>query len=208
MKEAVRPEILQEALDQTMEKYPLFQAVLRKGLFWFYLERRDIRPVAREETKPPCSRLYIPDKKSLLFEVTYYQNRINFEVYHALTDGTGAMNFLLELVQNYLILAVPEAGLPRISTEEKITAGDQEEDSFSQYYTSDSPKTKKKKPSAVRLKGEKLAHNEMQILEVAVPVKEILKRARFYGASVTAFLSAVFICAIHEEIPEAGRKSR
>lgn len=206
LKEAVRPEILQEALDQTMEKYPLFQAVLRKGLFWFYLERRDIRPVAREETKPPCSRLYIPDKKSLLFEVTYYQNRINFEVYHALTDGTGAMNFLLELVQNYLILAVPEAGLPRISTEEKITAGDQEEDSFSQYYTSDSPKTKKKKPSAVRLKGEKLAHNEMQILEVAVPVKEILKRARFYGASVTAFLSAVFICAIHEEIPRSRQK--
>ena len=206
LKEAVRPEILHEALDQTMEKYTLFQAVLRKGLFWFYLERRDIRPVAREETKPPCSRLYIPDKKSLLFEVTYYQNRINFEVYHALTDGTGAMNFLLELVQNYLILAVPEAGLPRISTEEKITAGDQEEDSFSQYYTSDSPKTKKKKPSAVRLKGEKLAHNEMQILEVAVPVKEILKRARFYGASVTAFLSAVFICAIHEEIPRSRQK--
>ena len=206
LKEAVRPEILQEALDQTMEKYPLFQAVLRKGLFWFYLERRDIRPVAREETKPPCSRLYIPDKKSLLFEVTYYQNRINFEVYHALTDGTGAMNFLLELVQNYLILAVPEAGLPRISTEEKITAGDQEEDSFFQYYTSDSPKTKKKKPSAVRLKGEKLAHNEMQILEVAVPVKEILERARFYGASVTAFLSAVFICAIHEEIPRSRQK--
>ena len=206
LKEAVRPEILQEALDQTMEKYPLFQAVLRKGLFWFYLERRDIRPVAREETKPPCSRLYIPDKKSLLFEVTYYQNRINFEVYPALTDGTGAMNFLLELVQNYLILANPEAGLSRAVSEETITAGDQEEDSFSQYYTSDSPKTKKKKPSAVRLKGEKLAHNEMQILEVAVPVKEILERARFYGASVTAFLSAVFICAIHEEIPRSRQK--
>ena len=163
LKEAVRPEILQEALDQTMEKYPLFQAVLRKGLFWFYLERRDIRPVAREETKPPCSRLYIPDKKSLLFEVTYYQNRINFEVYHALTDSTGAMNFLLELVQNYLILANPEAGLSRAVSEETITAGDQEEDSFSQYYTSDTPKNKKKKPSAVRLKGEKLAHDEMEI---------------------------------------------
>ena len=29
------------ALDQAMEKYPLFQAVLRKGLFWFYLEHRE-----------------------------------------------------------------------------------------------------------------------------------------------------------------------
>ena len=133
LKEPVQPEILQSALDQTMEKYPLFQAVLRKGLFWFYLERRDIRPLAAEEKKPPCSRLYIPDKKSLLFEVTYYENRINFEVFHALTDGTGAMNFLLELVQNYLILAHPDDGIPRIPEKEEITPGDQEEDSFSQY---------------------------------------------------------------------------
>ena len=42
LKEEVNGEILQAALDQTMEKYPLFQAVLRKGLFWFYLEHRDI----------------------------------------------------------------------------------------------------------------------------------------------------------------------
>ena len=81
--EEISPRILQDALDRTMEKYPLFQVVLRKGLFWFYLERRDIRAVAKEEKKPPCSRLYIPDKKSLLFEVSYYENRINFEVYHA-----------------------------------------------------------------------------------------------------------------------------
>ena len=94
LREAVDEEILQKALEETMEKYPLFQAVLRKGLFWFYLEHRDIRPVVKKEKKPPCSRLYIPDKKSLLFEVSYHENRINFEVYHALTDGTGAMYFL------------------------------------------------------------------------------------------------------------------
>lgn len=206
LKETVQPELLQEALDQTMEKYPLFQAVLRKGLFWFYLERRDIRPLAREEKKPPCSHLYIPDKKSLLFEVTYFQNRINFEVYHALTDGTGAVNFLKELVQNYVILAHPEEKIPRILPEEKITARDQEEDSFSQYYSSDSPKNKKKNPAAVRLKGEKLAHSEMQILEISIPVKEMLEKARSYGASVTAFISAALIWAIHEEIPRSRQK--
>ena len=76
--------------------------VLRKGLFWFYLEHRDIRPIVKEEKKPPCSRLYVPDKKNLLFQVSYYEKRINFEVFHALTDGTGAMHFLQELVINYL----------------------------------------------------------------------------------------------------------
>lgn len=59
----------------------------------------------------------------MLFEVSYHENRINFEVYHALTDGTGAMYFLEELVQNYLILAHPEAKLPRIEPVEEITRG-------------------------------------------------------------------------------------
>lgn len=37
--------------------------------------------------------------------MTYYRNRINLEVFHVLTDGTGAMNFLKTLVSNYLALA-------------------------------------------------------------------------------------------------------
>ena len=32
LKENVKPELLQAALEKTMEKYPLFQMVLRKGL--------------------------------------------------------------------------------------------------------------------------------------------------------------------------------
>ena len=112
LKENVKPELLQAALEKTMEKYSLFQMVLRKGLFWFYLEHRDIRPIVKEEKKPPCSRLYIPDKKNLLFQVSYYEKRINFEVFHALTDGTGAMHFLQELVSNYLKKAHPKQDLP------------------------------------------------------------------------------------------------
>ena len=54
LKEDVNPDILQSALDQTMEKYPLFQAVLRKGLFWFYLESREIKALVKPERKPPC----------------------------------------------------------------------------------------------------------------------------------------------------------
>ena len=151
LKETVDGEVLQQALDQTMKKYPLFQAVLRKGLFWFYLERRDIHATVKQEKRPPCSSLYIPDKKSLLFQVSYHNNCINFEVFHGLTDGTGAMNFLEELVQNYLILAHPETELPRVEHEEEITPGDQEEDSFSQYYSSEIPRNKEKKTGSCEI---------------------------------------------------------
>ena len=206
LKEKVDGEILQQALDQTMEKYPLFQAVLRKGLFWFYLERRDIHATVRQEKRPPCSSLYIPDKKSLLFQVSYHNNRMNFEVFHGLTDGTGAMNFLEELVQNYLILAHSETELPRVEHEEEITPGDQEEDSFSQYYSSEIPRNKEKKPAAVKLKGEKLVHSDMDITEVILNVKETLAKARSYGVSITILLTAMLLCSIQEEIPRNRQK--
>lgn len=206
LKEEVDSDILQQALDRTMEKYPLFQAVLRKGLFWFYLEHSHIRALVKPETEPPCSRLYIPDKKSLLFQVSYYKERINFEVFHALTDGTGAMHFLQELVQNYLILAHPKENFPEIGRDKKTGRGNIEEDSFSQYYSSDIPKNREKKKAAVKLKGEKLVHSDMHISEVVLSVKEVHQKARFYGVSITVLLTAVMLCSIREEIPKNQQK--
>ena len=37
LKEEVEKVLLQRALDQTIEKYPVFLSVMRKGLFWHYL---------------------------------------------------------------------------------------------------------------------------------------------------------------------------
>ena len=206
LKEEVDSDILQQALDRTMEKYPLFQAVLRKGLFWFYLEHSHIRALVKPETEPPCSRLYIPDKKSLLFQVSYYKERINFEVFHALTDGTGAMHFLQELVQNYLILAHPKENFPEIGRDKKTGRGNIEEDSFSQYYSSDIPKNREKKKAAVKLKGEKLVHSDMHISEVVLSVKEVHQKARSYGVSITVLLTTVMLCSIREEIPKNQQK--
>ena len=90
LKEEVDPDVLQEALNQTIETFPTFLMVLRKGLFWHYLEPCNLRPIVKEEYKEPCSRLYIRDKKTLLFEVTYYKkNESTSKVFHVLTDGTG-----------------------------------------------------------------------------------------------------------------------
>ncbi len=142
LKETISGVVLQEALNQTLETYPVFLSVMRKGVFWHYLEKSSLRPIVREEDKDPCSSLYIHDKKALLFEVTYYGKRINFEVFHALTDGTGATEFLRELVKNYLYLSHKNEGLENVSLiDENITIQDQECDGFSKYYT----KVKKKK---------------------------------------------------------------
>ena len=151
LKEEVEENVLQEALDQTIEKYPVFLSVMRKGLFWHYLEKSELRPIVRKEYKEPCSSLYVRDKKTLLFEVTYYKKRINFEVFHALTDGTGATEYLRELVKNYLQL-VHKDELERVElSDQYLTVKDQEDDSFSRYYDPDFPRKKKKKIKAFQI---------------------------------------------------------
>ena len=206
LKEEVKEEILQEALNQTIQKYPVFLSVMRKGLFWHYLEKSELRPVVREEYKEPFSSLYVRDKKTLLFEVTYYKKRINFEVFHALTDGTGATEFLRELVKNYLYLIHEEDLEPVELSNQYLTVKDQEDDSFSRYYDPDFPRKKKKKIRAVQIKKGGKGYEELQINEASMSVKELLGIAREKKVSMSVLLTAAFICAIHEEMSRMQEK--
>ena len=207
LKEEVNPKALQEALNQTIETFPTFLMVLRKGLFWHYLEPCNLQPIVKEEYKEPCSRLYIRDKKTLLFEVTYYKKRINFEVFHVLTDGTGATEFLKELVKNYLYLVHKEEGLEQIALlPEDMTVQDQEDDSFLKYYSKNQKRPKKRKLNAFQIRRKKKDGNHLHVHESVVSVQAVLKRSRELGVSMTIFLTALFMMAINEEMSKMQKK--
>ncbi|KAA9393204.1 alcohol acetyltransferase [Kocuria coralli] len=108
----VDPELLQEALDTTYDRYPLYHAVLRRGVFWYYLQDSDLHPVVTAEHEPTCAPIYQADRRSLLFRVLYHRRRIVLEVFHALSDGTGALWFLSDLISAYVRLRYPEDGPP------------------------------------------------------------------------------------------------
>lgn len=208
LKEEVRPELLKQALERALETYPLFLSVLRKGVFWHYLEKSSLRPVVKEEYREPCSRLYIRDKKSLLFEVTYYKKRINFEVFHVLTDGTGATAFMRELVKNYLYLAHAGEGLEDVFLHpEDMTVQDQENDSFVKYYSREARIPKKRKSSAYQLKKVRKENGQLRVNERVLSVSEVLEHSRGQGVSMTVFLTAALLCAIHEEMTRQQEKN-
>ena len=201
LKEQIDEKLLQRALDRTMDVYPLFRSVMRKGLFWYYLENSDLRPIVERESKPPCSMIYIHDKKSLLFEVTYFNKSIHFEVFHALTDGTGATQFLKELVKNYLLLAHKENFTNEIPLlDETITHNDKEDDSFSKYYSESGPRKSREKILSYQIRGPRTEYGELQIVEGVVCSGKLLEKAREYQVSISVLLTAVFLCAIHREM--------
>lgn len=95
LSENIEPECLQEALEQVLPWFNTMNVRMRTGMFWYYFETNvKGKPVMREEEDFPCRYIEQHRNKSYLFRVTYYKNRINLEVFHALADGMGAVNFL------------------------------------------------------------------------------------------------------------------
>ena len=102
MDHVVDPQLLQEALDATYDRYRLYHAVLRSGVFWYYLQESDLRPVVTAEELHTCAPIYQADRRRLLFRVMHHQQRIVLELFHALSDGTGALWFISDLVTAYI----------------------------------------------------------------------------------------------------------
>ena len=166
--EPVDPEVLRRALGRTLEKFPPFRSVLRRGLFWYFLEQSDLVPEVSEESSPPCSPLYNPRRRGLLFAVTYYRCRINLEVYHALTDGSGALQFLRALVYDYLLLRHPDAFTHSPSALDfDASRSEREDDSFRKHYVPERKGRGEKTPRAYHMKGALLPGGRIRVVAVS-----------------------------------------
>ncbi|MBC8571158.1 hypothetical protein [Zongyangia hominis] len=205
--ELVDPIVLQQALDETMTHFPLYQSMMTRGLFWYYLEPCSQKPLVKLEAKPPLGPLYDANRKGLLFEVTYYRNRISLEVFHALSDGTGAMEFLRVLVYHYLIHKHGDtlgAAVPAMDYD--ASASQQSADSFAKYYNREGRQERHRTQWAHQLRGPRLSENRLRIIEGVAPVKDVLRKAHENHATLTVFLGAVLLCAIGEEMAVRDKK--
>lgn len=207
LNEWVDRETLQLATERTLESFPIFRSVLKHGLFWYYLEKTDLVPIAEPEYRPPCGQIYDPNSRNLLFEVTCYRDRINLEVYHSLTDGTGALQFLKTLVCNYLAIKYPHTRqdlLPEI--EYDASATDRDEDSFSKYYNPHHQAKRTRGRKSAQLKGLRVPEGRIRIIEGIMPVREVLQLAKSYQTTLTVLLTSMMLIAFAEEIPLRKRK--
>ena len=193
--EPVDSELLQSALEMTVKGFPLYRSILKKGFFWYYLEESSLRPKVLEESVPVCSAIYNEDKPGLLFRVSYYQRRINLEVFHALADGTGALQFLRTMVFHYL---AKQYGISGRLADYDAAHDQKQQDAFYKYYDKTEAVPKVKRYRAYRLRGERLPDHRLGITEGTLSVSAVLKKAREHGATLSEFLIARLICAIYD----------
>jgi NRPS condensation-like uncharacterized protein len=205
--EEIDKDILQKALDKALPLFPVYQTVLKRGFFWYYFDSTEDRPEVVEEHKLPCNMLYRPNRKNLLFEVSYYNKRINLEMYHALADGTGALNFLKIIVYYYLTMKYEEDfkdKLPKLDYDASFTQ--KMDDSFLKHYSGDKKLDKIKVNRAYHIAGRRLIDNRLKIIEGEMSVKEVLELAHRYDTTMTIYLTALYMKAISMEMPNRARR--
>lgn len=205
--ENIHPELLQEALDIVLPKFDGFNVRLRAGMFWYYFEENGKKaPKVTEENSFPCRFIRGNKNRSYLFRVTYYEKRINLEVFHVLTDGMGGINFLRELTYQYLRLLHPE--LVKVTGDELCsdTSLDRE-DSFVRNY-----KTAKKsgfnKQKAYMLKMEKLPPGEFGLMHVNMSVKQLKEVCHRRGISINDYFVALYVWSVYKQCLKEGTSDK
>ncbi|MEI6100972.1 MAG: hypothetical protein WCP73_03945 [Eubacteriales bacterium] len=193
----IDPDILQNALDETITIFRFYQSVLKRGLFWYYLEESKLTPVVHIENTQPCGNIYSPHHKKLLFDVSYFNNRVNLEIYHVLSDGTGALNFLKTLITKYLSKRhqLPEPPLPF-----DVSALQMSDDSFKKYYTGTRDVKRKLPKIACQLRGPKYPEDRLKVITGTVGIGPLIDAAHKYNTKLTVFLCACLIEAISESV--------
>ena len=68
LKEDVNGEVLNEALQIVLPKFPNFNIRLRSGFFWYYFEENGKpAPAVKKEDTYPCRYIHGPENNSYLF---------------------------------------------------------------------------------------------------------------------------------------------
>lgn len=212
LKEDVDREVLQSALAVTVKRFPSIAARLRKGMFWYYLQQVETAPEIREEYSYPLVYMSNQEMQKCAFRVIVYHNRIAVEFFHSLTDGTGALIFLKNLVAEYLEqkhgISIPyEHGiLDRHAepTEEEL------EDCFPK--TAGAVPLSRKDTNAWHMEGIPQKDGFLHLTCFKIPVREALDLAHRYHSTLTVFMSAVMMMALlnlhKEKTPSVKHQKR
>ena len=196
----VDPAALQTALEKALAIMPAFALKLNRGLFWYYFDVNNERPIVTMEHTYPCAPIYRAGERGFLFRVTYYHKRINLEMYHALADGMGAVSFMRVLVYCYFNVIsgseVPEEDIRRESDE---AARDFGEDSFvinSEECSSESGTKAVREPEAYRLGGFQYDGTRLGVTSAYIPTSALLELAREQGATLSEYVTALLIFSV------------
>ena len=205
LKEKIDPNILEKAVNKALVKFKLFKVRMRRGFFWYYFENNTKSVVIEEEHDYPCKYIDLPANNDYLFKITYFENKVNLDIFHCLTDGNNALHFLKEITYNYIDIVHFNNKSFGSSVERKINYNSV--DSYSQNFNK-KLKGEGKGERAYILTGRKLIPGVVGVTHEYIDAIKLKEIAKENNATITQFLTAVLIYSIYEEQKKSNKKDR
>lgn len=198
--EDIDPNILKDALNKALSAMPIFKVKLRRGLFWPYFEINFDEPIVYEENFYPCKTILKKENNNFLFKLSYFKNKINLEVFHALGDGAGMLRFLNYILYYYLKEIHPNEISDNIDTyESNVSTIELGEDAFAKHKDVSEIKSNFKTKKAYSIPGTLMDSGKLKVIIAKFPVKDFLKLVKSKNATVSTYLTALIIYAIYSE---------
>jgi hypothetical protein len=194
LKAPIRVALLAEALRAVLRRCPYYQVHLRRGFFWYYLQRHDAPPSLHPMSEATISAIPAWRRDTDLFRVQVRGATIAVDFSHILTDGTGGLIFLGTLVTRYLELCGVNIDdwAPFLDPSEAASA-EEYEDAHNRFFDPRAPRPARLS-KAYRLPGP-LEHR-YRIITGRMAVSGVLERARAHGVSLTEYLGALYLFSL------------
>ncbi len=193
--ETIQPEILTVAVEKALEQYEFFRVRLKNGFFWNYLEYNPKKPIVEEEKDYPCKYIEPKENNNYLFKVTYFDRKINIDIFHSLTDGNSGVMFFREIVYNYIELAHKEEFQEELRIKRKFDLS--AEDSYIKNYNKKA-KGNNSNRKAYKLAGRKIKFGAISAIHEMIDLPALKEEAKKQEATITQYLTAVLIYAIYQ----------
>lgn len=134
LEDTIDARLLEEAVNVAINRFPTFKVRLKKGYAWHYLEENNEK-VKVFEYADKLLRPIGEECNGYLFRLSQQDKMVSLEMFHGLSDATGAILFLKAILFKYRLLQGRDftdvEGLVDLDTE--ATEGETE-DSFKRYY--------------------------------------------------------------------------
>ena len=193
--ETIQPEILTVALEKALKQYEFFKVRLKNGFFWNYLEYNPKKPIVEEEKDYPCKYIEPKENNNYLFKVTYFDRKINIDIFHSLTDGNSGVMFFREIVYNYIELTHKEEFQEELRIKRKFDLS--AEDSYIKNYNKKA-KGNNSNRKAYKLAGRKIKFGAISAIHEMIDLPALKEEAKKQEATITQYLTAVLIYAIYQ----------
>ena len=194
LNEKVNPLVLEKAVKIALEKYRSFKVRMKNGFFWNYLEYNTKDPIIEEEKDYPCKYINPKTNNNYLFKVTYFDVKINIDIFHSLTDGNSGSLFFREIIYSYLEIAHPEDFQEELrryrKTEYTI------EDSYVKNYDKKAKNNNSSKKAYV-LKGKKIKLGAISAIHEIIDLNALKQETKNQNCTITQYITALLIYSIY-----------